>query len=234
MRLDQRLQPLHQAGLWRRRISRAVLFHRTRHPAQQRGAQAPQHQRTRLSPARELLPDLAHGLVQLWRRRRHGGPRQVAPHIAHAHKNLVHQFIGQRGHPALRVLRKAKRVHMPLRHVDERTRKQRHPLAVQVRHAPARGDQQHLVQPRVPVRRQLPVVQCRTLGNRLAVQHIGQVLRLAKQAVRADAIDVRKVHVLAPSVHSTRRLCHVSLGGRFDPCHQPHRAAHTTQRSGPG
>src|SRR6218665_413201 len=66
-----------------------------------------------------------------------GGPRQIPPHIAHAHEKLVHELVGQRGDPALRVRLKAKGVHMAGGHVDQRTSKKRLPVAVQLRAATA-------------------------------------------------------------------------------------------------
>src|SRR6218665_623682 len=90
-----------------------------------------------LEPAGKFLPDLAHGLADPWVGPHDRRPRQIPPHIAHAHEKLVHELVGQRGDPALRVRLKAKSVHMARGHLDQRPSKTRLPVAVQLRAATA-------------------------------------------------------------------------------------------------
>jgi len=101
---------------------------------------------------------------------------QVVAHVAHADEQFVQQFIGKGGHPSLCVLVKAKRMHMVCGDVDQGAGCQSQRVAVQFGGTATVGDEQHLVQACMPMRGQLPIVQNRTVGDRLAVQHIGQVL----------------------------------------------------------
>jgi hypothetical protein len=181
-----------------------------RRQPQQRGAQTAQHQRPRLAQAAEFLPDLSHDRVHLLARLAHEAAPQRAPHVAHACEHRVQHLVGQGDHEALRIGLKSKCVHVARRHVDQTHGPQRHPFSLQVGHSLALLQQQQLVQFAMPVRRQLPAVQGRSGGDGLAVHDIGQLRRLAKQAVgNEDAVvwsHVRIVQVLDASGHSERGL----------------------------
>ena len=72
------------------------------------------------------------------------------------------------------------------RHIDDVHRPQRVVLSVQRRLAAAAFDQQNLVQPRVAVRGQLPVVQHRPRRDGFAMHDVGQISRLAEEVVDVD------------------------------------------------
>ena len=116
----------------------------------------------------------------------HTGTRQAAAHIPHTHQNFIQQFIRQRGHPAPGALLEPKSVNVARWHIDQRARRHGPGCTVQTGGAATRLDQQYLVQPGVPVRRQFPAMQDRTLGNRLAMHHIRQMCGFAEQAIRLD------------------------------------------------
>lgn len=121
----------------------------------------------------EFGEDLPHGHAYLRRSAHHGRLRQHASQAFRRRQHLIQHFGGDGKHPALGARFECIAVDMADRHVDDAHRPQRLEASLQRRLSAAAFDQQNLVQPRMPVRREFPFVQHRARRDGFAMHDVG-------------------------------------------------------------
>jgi hypothetical protein len=124
-----------------------------------------------------------------------GRGRQHAAQSFRRQQHLVEHFGRDGEHPALRPANEREAVHAADRHVHDAHRRQRIRPLLEPRLSAAALDQQELVQPRMAMRLEGPVMQHRARRNGLAMHDIGQIACLAEQIVGLDRPVCGRLHV---------------------------------------
>src|ERR1700736_5065016 len=159
-------------------------------------------------PASMLCENLLHDSADLRRSAYQSG---VGEHVAQTFRGkqgFVQNLSRNREDPTFRSRYEVETVHMADWNVDYVHRSQHVSTSVERRLAATTSDQEHLMQPCMPMNCNHPIVLLRTDGNHLAMHNVRQVGGLAKEIVDLDnrVGAYRHVRIVQGKVQSLHRL----------------------------